>query len=319
MRIGNHCQNSISLFLLLLPLYVGCVYTDMSGCPFWAPRLTFGYDDGMGAIRSGSDLPDHLGQVFLCVFDLSTGRFIRTLLVDRRQLVSSEGFAIGDLPAGSYRIICWGGVSDVNAIHPGAMIDEARIGSPGFSGGDSAIGTTDYLYYASVELQVADIPSYMVAKAPDPIPVLFVCAHILIEVSLIGLPSTHTPIVEFRNLTPQYDFFMEPVAPYSARYQPRVSYIGDPTPRHFCRLVALRFITDNPIEIDIRESQTGELLYTLPLADFMANHTLVVDGTRELTIPIEIRFSAIDVTVDISPWKEEVDGALESETTTLYL
>lgn len=290
-------------YALLLSLFTvlccSCVGSDKDDCP--PSALSFSYTaDGESNVLSA-----YISDVTLCVFDEVTGRYVNRFSVNREQLLSAEGFPL-DLPDGTYRIVCWGNSGDHSRILIGNTWQESRIGHPAVFGSSSVPDTNDPLYYAITILTVKRGVSTAVALD-------FECAHISLALFIKGLDASMLPIVRFDHLTPEMDFGMQAVNPYSVTYCPQVAYEEAQT-RHVARLSVLRFATDNPITLEILEP-SGASIYTLSLAEFMAAHDLpsargatraiVTEGVQELTIPIEVIFKGTTVTASLPQWKDE--------------
>ena len=86
-------------------------------------------------------------------------------------------------------------------------------------------------------------------------------------------------------------------------YYPTVSFDSG-TQKFGAKYNVLRFNNENEVYLQLRNTQTGEGLYTLQLKDFMKDNDITVDGINEAAIGIRIYFNGTAVTV--KPWNEEV-------------
>lgn len=72
----------------------------------------------------------------------------------------------------------------------------------------------------------------------------------------------------------------------------------------------MRHSADCDVEFELVNIETGEVLHTLKLADFLEQHKQYIDVTKqEVLIPIEVEFKNMAVTVTIPDWVvENVEG-----------
>lgn len=292
----NQLLKTISSLLLttLLLLMGSCIKENMEDCP--QIHFSFSYM----ANGESNVIGDYIDEGILYVFNYSDGQYINRFPVSKMQLTSKERFSIS-LPAGKYRVVCWGNAFTNTLLPEGKPFDKCLAGHPAYENELSVLPTNDHLYYASSELTVQPNNSSLCEVA-------FVSAHINLEVYMKGLSDI--PVIEFQHLTPAYDFAMNAVYPYSVSYRPEVN-IDTKNKQYFSHFQTLRFATYNPVTMEIRNS-SGVSIYQLALADFMAKNTLyrkidtrsiTTEGINELTIAIQVEFKGLDVNVSVPEWE----------------
>lgn len=287
-------KTSFYLLILMLGILAGCINEDTEYCP--QPRLTFRYT----ADGSENVLPNYLHGSILYVFD-KNGQYVTQLKLSATDLANPQGMIL-PLPPGDYRLVCWGNAASNTEIIQGKILETFILQAPGYSSG-SSLSTHDPLYYASSLLHVGD-------NSEGNSELRFESAHINLEIYIKGFENlsraTSTPVVSVHNLTPQYDFRMKGIHPYTSTYTPTTT--ADTEKKvHVARLSVLRFTDDNPIEIEINDSRTGNSLYKFKLKEFMAAQQPPIQiGTKqEVTIPVLVSFegTGLNITVTTPVWE----------------
>lgn len=276
--------------MLLVVLATGCIKEDMEPCDV---NLIFRYlGDGTKDI-----FPEKIEKVNLYVYN-EKELLVETSELDKGDLRRFQGAPL-ILPAGKYRVVCWGNsgtntlLKDVSALHT------ALAGAPEYFTKE-LITTNDSLYFGSKEIEILQFTS----KADT---VYFRSSHIKMHIELEGLedvatPDGYSPIeIEIGNLKPTVDF-TNTFSSENVIYRPIV-YKEDGESTYKSDLNVLRFNDDNSVYINLISKESNDIIYTLKLKDFMEDNRITVDGINEVTIGIRFRFNGTSVTV--SPWNEE--------------
>jgi len=281
------------LYFLLIPSFLlsGCVEENLDIClPAVTAELTFSY---RGDTNDPSLFSSQIDRVTLFVFN-HAGEQVATQQIEKASLNAFQGTQLA-LPAGDYRIICWG-----NAFNHTELTDcqgylSGRLHHPHFTQNGMNIPTNDHLYHGCYSISV---PEEGLATGDIP----FRSAHIEMKVYIRGLFTSRAevPSLEVRNLMPQYDMEMTDRQAYATCYYPESSY--NLTHNAFESLFqVLRFKDNNPVELDIKDSD-GNIRTTVNLNDYMTQNGLTVEGTEEAMVPILIEFNDLGVSVTVPDW-----------------
>ncbi len=277
--------------MLLVVLATGCIKEDLDSCD---TNLIFRYfGDGTKDI-----FPEKIEKVDLYVYS-ENGALIETIGLDQGDLRRYQGTPL-NLPAGKYRVVCWGNTKNDTRINQAMALNTALVAAPHYFTRE-IITTNDSLYIGSRDIEI-----FQDASNTDT--VYFSSSHIKMYLELDGLEDAvwtdgTSPIeIEVGNLSPTVDF-AKTFSKENVSYRPIVKK-EENTPGYKSRFNVLRFNDKNSIYINLVSKETNKTIYTLNLKDFMQYNQISVDGINEVTIGIRFRFNGTSVTVQ--PWDEEV-------------
>lgn len=277
--------------MLLVVLATGCIKEDLDSCD---TNLIFRYfGDGTKDI-----FPEKIEKVDLYVYS-ENGALIETIGLDQGDLRRYQGTPL-NLPAGKYRVVCWGNTKNDTRINQAMALNTALVAAPHYFTRE-IITTNDSLYICSRDIEI-----FQDASNTDT--VYFSSSHIKMYLELDGLEDAvwtdgTSPIeIEVGNLSPTVDF-AKTFSKENVSYRPIVKK-EENTPGYKSRFNVLRFNDKNSIYINLVSKETNKTIYTLNLKDFMQYNQISVDGINEVTIGIRFRFNGTSVTVQ--PWDEEV-------------
>lgn len=277
--------------MLLVVLATGCIKEDLDSCD---TNLIFRYfGDGTKDI-----FPEKIEKVDLYVYS-ENGALIETIGLDQGDLRRYQGTPL-NLPAGKYRVVCWGNTKNDTRINQAMALNTALVAAPHYFTRE-IITTNDSLYIGSRDIEI-----FQDASNTDT--VYFSSSHIKMYLELDGLEDAvwtdgTSPIeIEVGNLSPTVDF-SKTFSLENVSYRPIVKK-EENTPGYKSRFNVLRFNDKNSIYINLVSKETNKTIYTLNLKDFMQYNQISVDGINEVTIGIRFRFNGTSVTVQ--PWDEEV-------------
>lgn len=277
--------------MLLVVLATGCIKEDLDSCD---TNLIFRYfGDGTKDI-----FPEKIEKVDLYVYS-ENGALIETIGLDQGDLRRYQGTPL-NLPAGKYRVVCWGNTKNDTRINQAMALNTALVAAPHYFTRE-IITTNDSLYIGSRDIEI-----FQDASNTDT--VYFSSSHIKMYLELDGLEDAvwtdgTSPIeIEVGNLSPTVDF-AKTFSLENVSYRPIVKK-EENTPGYKSRFNVLRFNDKNSIYINLVSKETNKTIYTLNLKDFMQYNQISVDGINEVTIGIRFRFNGTSVTVQ--PWDEEV-------------
>ena len=196
--------------LITLALPAGCINEDMSDCPPpYNTELTFSYS---GDRQEPAMFSRMIDGVTLVVFDRAGGERVLDKTVVKADLNRFQGTELY-LPAGDYRIVCWGNAFDDTELLSGSL-SESRVHAPAYGKGKK-IATNDHLYYGECDITV---PTTVNASGKVTGDIPFRSAHIDMRIYIKGVngPSDPSawPELEIGNLMPQYDIRMNAVQPF---------------------------------------------------------------------------------------------------------
>lgn len=129
----------------------------------------------------------------------------------------------------------------------------------------------------------------------------FVCSHVKFRVRVEGFDQTTmgVPSLELTQLASFTDFDNVPSDEERCSYHPVLAAGSDGEQTVYtAEFNTLRFNDDNDIMLRLHSDETRVVAHEFPLADFLQEHNIAVEGVNEVTVPILIRFSPIGVTID---------------------
>lgn len=281
--------------ILLILLFIGftssCIDDDDDDyCSETNTSLLFTYT-GDGGVEI---FPSKVERVHLYVFG-QENKQMEQLILEKNQLASYQGVKL-NLPEGQYHVICWGNVFDKTSVKEG---DEqaSEISSPEYYA-QQPVTTNDSLYFAYHSLEVK--PNRGGADT-----VRFLGAHIDFNVYLHGnytsrqIESIYH--IRINNLPPAYNFQKQNKYSFVSYYPVGINSSNG----HVCvyKFNILQIKNDNSVTIDLIETQSGKIAYTLPLKEYMKKYNIHVDNKNEAAITVH--FSISEIGVSVLPWENE--------------
>lgn len=269
--------------IVTLPLAGGCIRENMDDCK-GKVTLRFRYvGDGTTDI-----FPEKIEHVTMYVYSIADGSLAAIQKYDDNALAAYQGADVMLFP-GRYEVVCWGNALDETTINEGE-----KIAANGYFE-NTDIATNDPLYYGSIEIEVPEtlVENNYICD--------FVCSHVKFRVRVEGFDQTTmgVPSLELTQLASFTDFDNVPSDEERCSYHPVLDagYDGEQTV-YTAEFNTLRFNDDNDIMLRLHSDETRVVAHEFPLADFLQEHNIAVEGVNEVTVPIRIRFSPIGVTID---------------------
>lgn len=269
--------------IVTLPLAGGCIRENMDDCK-GKVTLRFRYvGDGTTDI-----FPEKIEHVTMYVYSIADGSLAAIQKYDDNALAAYQGADVMLFP-GRYEVVCWGNALDETTINEGE-----KIAANGYFE-NTDIATNDPLYYGSIEIEVPEtlVENNYICN--------FVCSHVKFRVRVEGFDQTTmgVPSLELTQLASFTDFDNVPSDEERCSYHPVLAAGSDGEQTVYtAEFNTLRFNDDNDIMLRLHSDETRVVAHEFPLADFLQEHNIAVEGVNEVTVPIRIRFSPIGVTID---------------------
>ena len=269
--------------IVTLPLAGGCIRENMDDCK-GKVTLRFRYvGDGTTDI-----FPEKIEHVTMYVYSIADGSLAAIQKYDDNALAAYQGADVMLFP-GRYEVVCWGNALDETTINEGE-----KIAADGYFE-NTDIATNDPLYYGSIEIEVPEtlVENNYICD--------FVCSHVKFRVRVEGFDQTTmgVPSLELTQLASFTDFDNVPSDEERCSYHPVLAAGSDGEQTVYtAEFNTLRFNDDNDIMLRLHSDETRVVAHEFPLADFLHEHNIAVEGVNEVTVPIRIRFSPIGVTID---------------------
>lgn len=269
--------------IVTLPLAGGCIREIMDDCK-GKVTLRFRYvGDGTTDI-----FPEKIEHVTMYVYSIADGSLAAIQKYDDNALAAYQGADVMLFP-GRYEVVCWGNALDETTINEGE-----KIAADGYFE-STYIATNDPLYYGTIEIEVPEtlVENNYICD--------FVCSHVKFRVRVEGFDQTTmgVPSLELTQLASFTDFDNVPSDEERCSYHPVLAAGSDGEQTVYtAEFNTLRFNDDNDIMLRLHSDETRVVAHEFPLADFLQEHNIAVEGVNEVTVPILIRFSPIGVTID---------------------
>lgn len=269
--------------IVTLPLAGGCIRENMDDCK-GKVTLRFRYvGDGTTDI-----FPEKIEHVTMYVYSIADGSLAAIQKYDDNALAAYQGADVMLFP-GRYEVVCWGNALDETTINEGE-----KIAADGYFE-STDIATNDPLYYGTIEIEVPEtlVENNYICD--------FVCSHVKFRVRVEGFDQTTmgVPSLELTQLASFTDFDNVPSDEERCSYHPVLAAGSDGEQTVYtAEFNTLRFNDDNDIMLRLHSDETRVVAHEFPLADFLQEHNIAVEGVNEVTVPILIRFSPIGVTID---------------------
>lgn len=269
--------------IVTLPLAGGCIRENMDDCK-GKVTLRFRYvGDGTTDI-----FPEKIEHVTMYVYSIADGSLAAIHKYDDNALAAYQGADVMLFP-GRYEVVCWGNALDETTINEGE-----KIAADGYFE-NTDIATNDPLYYGTIEIEVPEtlVENNYICD--------FVCSHVKFRVRVEGFDQTTmgVPSLELTQLASFTDFDNVPSDEERCSYHPVLAAGSDGEQTVYtAEFNTLRFNDDNDIMLRLHSDETRVVAHEFPLADFLHEHNIAVEGVNEVTVPIRIRFSPIGVTID---------------------
>lgn len=269
--------------IVTLPLAGGCIRENMDDCK-GKVTLRFRYvGDGTTDI-----FPEKIEHVTMYVYSIADGSLAAIQKYDDNALAAYQGADVMLFP-GRYEVVCWGNALDETTIN-----ESEKIAADGYFE-NTDIATNDPLYYGTIEIEVPEtlVENNYICD--------FVCSHVKFRVRVEGFDQTTmgVPSLELTQLASFTDFDNVPSDEERCSYHPVLAAGSDGEQTVYtAEFNTLRFNDDNDIMLRLHSDETRVVAHEFPLADFLQEHNIAVEGVNEVTVPILIRFSPIGVTID---------------------
>lgn len=269
--------------IVTLPLAGGCIRENMDDCK-GKVTLRFRYvGDGTTDI-----FPEKIEHVTMYVYSIADGSLAAIQKYDDNALAAYQGADVMLFP-GRYEVVCWG-----NALEETTIKEGEKIAANGYFE-NTDIATNDPLYYGTIEIEVPEtlVENNYICD--------FVCSHVKFRVRVEGFDQTTmgVPSLELTQLASFTDFDNVPSDEERCSYHPVLAAGSDGEQTVYtAEFNTLRFNDDNDIMLRLHSDETRVVAHEFPLADFLHEHNIAVEGVNEVTVPIRIRFSPIGVTID---------------------
>lgn len=269
--------------IVTLPLAGGCIRENMDDCK-GKVTLRFRYvGDGTTDI-----FPEKIEHVTMYVYSIADGSLAAIQKYDDNALAAYQGADVMLFP-GRYEVVCWG-----NALEETTIKEGEKIAANGYFE-NTDIATNDPLYYGTIEIEVPEtlVENNYICD--------FVCSHVKFRVRVEGFDQTTmgVPSLELTQLASFTDFDNVPSDEERCSYHPVLAAGSDGEQTVYtAEFNTLRFNDDNDIMLRLHSDETRVVAHEFPLADFLQEHNIAVEGVNEVTVPIRIRFSPIGVTID---------------------
>lgn len=292
-----------ALALLLLLGATSCIKENLNECP--QVNLVFRYDaDGTENV-----IGKYIGEAILYAFDRN-GKPVMERKLSGKELQCTKGIRLV-LPPDSYRLVCWGNVSDRSRIILGDKLEQCLIGHAHLSDKGDEIQTFDPLYHASCDVEVA-------SGKRKAVEVKFHSAHVRMEIYVRGFDkrygSGEVPAIQVTGLNGQYDFEMRKIAPDNTVTCFPKSFWDETKQTYTFFTNVLRFEEESPVSISVHKSQNRSEVFRLRLDEVFRRFPNANPGSplsplkrEEAVVTITIDFSGTEVDVSILPpsWEEE--------------
>lgn len=292
---------SVSLSLFFVCLFSGCISEDTDSCPVELQNnliLKFLYTNDQGT----DIFTQNIDKVDVFVFD-SEARLVHKQAVDQASLSAFTGTSL-NLPAGIYRIVCWGNALNNTSFGEVETADLFKNAFLSNSGVDPNNG--DRLYYAPFPSQV-----FTVTVSHDEVQtaeIAFCSAHIKIQVYVRGFDDKSPggdqlpPLVKLVDIPSGYNFDMQ-------ASNDLVSYqnVADYRTVEGQNLAVLDFNTplfgeDTPSQLMIKKQSDGTTVTTISLKDFIKENNISLDDNQQVVIPILIEYKSVGVNITLPGW-----------------
>ena len=297
---------NITLFALLLTL-TGCFSEDYSICPpIEEANVTLHFSLLGKEKREG--FTDNISAVDVLIYD-ERGAFQDSINVSQQELREFQGTHL-TLPAGEYRLVCWGN-SGEHVEMKGVRTEQTPTITHS-KVDENRVGNANRVFYAGnikeITTRASDIPDALRLVVPEEgnreAEAHFRHAHRRLTVCVQGfthdLQPAH-PEVALHGLPLGLNLLtMEqlPDATEVSNHQMTKEQVilGE---KYSCSTFdVFWFDTDNSIEINIYDPISGELVFTVPLND-------AIKGTLDddlIEISLVIRFKGGEVEIEIPNW-----------------
>lgn len=284
-----------SRFLILLLsafcLSAGCIREDRSDCTCDV-FLDFVYTgDGNTDI-----FPDKIGNVNLYVYSAQDNSLVAEYALDKASLTELQGIKM-HLRPGSYRIVCWGNAAERTHIH--TVYDEARVAEPVWFDSKDGFSGTDELYFSDIEVSVPETLQDVEGTC------YFESSHIDMYIHLKGFKgalgedgeAVDGLAVAHTGVSAWTDFFNIPSADERCEVIPEIHDDPDDSQSYILEYHVLRFSEQDETSIEIRDPESGDVLYSVSVTEFIRDFGIGVDGVQEVTVPIRIILGPVGVEV----------------------
>ena len=275
------------LSLMFLALLNGCIKEDMSDCPGNC-ILRFSYlGDGTTEI-----FPDKIHKVNMYVFD-ENGMLVSSYPVSDADVRDRETEL--DLHIGTYQVVTVGNMYQTE-MSDEEQLNTAEFSARGYEEGERIAGN-DSLYYAYRQI---NIPGDMQTVEET---MQFVSSHYKVYVEVVGVgpdePGGAWPALSMSGLLPMTDLENHANGP-AVTYYPQTENDAE---HHamYARFNIMRHTDSSQVVLDVTDA-AGNVMASVNLAQFLAEHPTIDLTLNEVLIPIRIEFKSIGAVVTVPDW-----------------
>ncbi len=285
-------------------LLSGCIMEDRSDCTCDV-LLSFVYTgDGSTDI-----FPEKIDKVNLYVYSADGHELVTEYEFGEEALAAEQGCHL-HLPPGDYRLVCWGNAKERTHIH--TPYEEAKVAESVWFRSDDAFYGSDALYFSDLEITVPETLQDVVETCR------FESSHIDVLVKLKGFKGALTPSGSPASISvvhqgcPAYtDFFNNP-SDEKCSVTPMIYDDPDEDDSYILEYNVLRFAESEETSLAVLDAASGNEVYRLHLADFIARNGIEIDGRQEAVLAIRITLGPVGV--DVVEWNiEEVGPGFDKE------
>ena len=293
-----------SLPLLFVFALIGCIGDNMGSCPEIPENnlvLEFVHTDA-----AGTDIfPGNIHRADVFVFN-PDGNLVLRQRMEKEALSVFAGTELS-LPAGTYRVVCWGNAYDKTSLG-GAFV--------GFGIPDAnAIATGGYpLYYAPYTQTQSPAQAFTVTvpeQGVETAVVNFRSAHIKIEVYIKGFVDQSTqagqpllPLVELTDQPSGYDYDMQASGPVLTYRDVAAARTVEGQQLAVTGFYTPLFGEDTPVRAIIKQQSDGSTVATVSLKDFIRDNHITLSVATEVVIPIFVDLEKGGIHITLPQWDE---------------
>lgn len=277
--------------------FSSCIDENMKGCPPYMNEnliLRFHYTDA----KENDIFSKNIHKVDVFVFNYEN-RLVMKQTKDQQALNDFQGTKL-HLPAGKYRVVCWGNAFDHTAysgIDIGLPFNKALLTNASVNK-ESITTNGDPLHYAPARQSnksefIVTVPETGIETAIF----AFNSAHIRIEVYVKGVQDISPegllldPIVELTDIPAGYDFDRNTFGAF-------ISYRNTSTTIFHTPL----FSTETPTRVLIKKASNKKIIANISLSDFIKDNKIEISETKQTVIPLLVEFTQTSIIVSIPEW-----------------
>lgn len=292
-----HKYKLYSFLLGVTLVFASCIHDSNSDCPEDVRlALVFEYfADGNNNVVS-----NYIQSSDIFIYD-AQGVLHKTVVANRLELEDTKDIY---LKPGAYTFVLWGNYGINSATDNTKSLDKALITTPAYLLNEMP-ATNDRLYFARKEIEVLPGKAPLSEWRQDD-NIEFKNAHIGVKVLVRGFDASEEELL-VTNLSAYNNFSATIENAKLITYQPKQTpnTIIAPLTGQFYEFNTFRFLNDNSIAFRLIDPQTkSDLVDPILLKDILAQQSLSVEDTQEVTLFLEITFDNSNVSISIKSWDD---------------